>query len=151
MVIYVGMRTLQIADAETAIPELQHQIHRSRGARYENRLHGVLLVAQGMTCPQVSRLLGDSATSVEHWVRHYAAAGLAGLGEGQRSGRPKRLTGEQLQEINRALGQSPRDLGLDGARWDGKTLSTWLEERFHIRLAVRQCQRLLRQRPSARL
>jgi len=36
---------------------LQDEIRRSEESRYDHRLHGVLLVAQGLTCPQVSRLL----------------------------------------------------------------------------------------------
>jgi len=44
------------------------------------------------------------------------------------------------------LRQTPRDLGLTGTLWDGKTLSAWIERRFQVRLRVRQCQRLFRQR-----
>jgi hypothetical protein len=51
-----------------------------------------------------------------------------------------------LQAVDRALRQTPRDLGLTGTLWDGKTLSVWIEQRFQIHLAVRQCQRLFRQR-----
>jgi transposase len=123
---------------------LQDEIRRSEESRYDHRLHGVLLVAQGMTCPQVSGLLGDAPRSVEYWVRRFEARGLAGLSEG--SGRPRRLSEAQLQAVDQALRQTPRDLGLTGTLWDGKTLSAWIEQRFHIQLAVRQCQRLFRQR-----
>jgi transposase len=106
----------------------------------------VLLVAQGMTCPEVGRLLGDTPRSVEYWVRRLEARGLAGLAEGQRSGRPRRLSETQLQEVDRALRQTPRDLGLRGTLWDGQTLSAWIEQQFQVHLVVRQCQRLFRQR-----
>ncbi len=33
---------------------LQDEIRRSEESRYDHRLHGVLLVAQGMTCPEVA-------------------------------------------------------------------------------------------------
>ena len=125
---------------------LQDEIRRSEESRYDHRLQGVLLVAQGVTCPAVSRLLGDAPRTVEYWVRRFEAKGLAGLTEGQRSGRPRRLRDAQLQEVDRALRQPPRDLGLTGTLWDGKTLSAWIEQRFQIHLAVRQCQRLFRQR-----
>ena len=140
------MRPLQIADAKTIVLGLQDEIRRSEESRYDHRLHGVLLVAQGMTCPEVSRLLGDAPRSVEYWVRRFEAQGLAGLSEGQRSGRPRRLSETQLQEVDRALRQTPRDLGLRGTLWDGKTLSAWIAQRFQVRLAVRQCQRLFRRR-----
>src|ERR1700686_2189845 len=140
------MRQLQVADAETIVLGMQDEIRRSEEARYDHRLHGVLLVAQGMTCPEVSRLLGDAPRSVEYWIRRFEQRGLAGLSEGQRSGRPRRLSDAQLQELDRVLRQTPRDLGLTGTLWDGKTLSAWIERRFRVHLAVRQCQRLFRQR-----
>ena len=140
------MRPLQVADAQTIILGLQDEIRRSEESRYDHRLHGVLLVAQGMTCPEVSRLLGDAPRSVEYWVRRFEERGLGGLVEGQRSGRPPRLSEAQLREVDRVLRQTPRDLGLTGTLWDGKTLSAWIEQRFQVRLQVRQCQRLFRQR-----
>src|SRR5256885_15683143 len=39
----------------------------------------------------------------------------------------------------------PRELGLSGNLWDGKTLATWIEREYGIDLGVRQCQRLFRQ------
>jgi transposase len=140
------MRPLQIADAETMIWGLQDEIRRSEESRYDHRLHGVLLVAQGATCPEVSRLFGDASRTVENWVRRFEAQGLAGLTEGQRSGRPRRRSEAQLREVDEVLRQTPRDLGLTGTLWDGKTLSAWIEQHFQVHLRVRQCQRLFRQR-----
>jgi transposase len=140
------MRPLQIDDARTMILGLQDEIRRSEESRYDHRLHGVLLVAQGATCPEVGRLLGDAPRTVEYWVRRFEAKGFAGLTEGQRSGRPRRLSEAQLREVDRALRQTPRDLGLSGTLWDGKTLSAWIAQRFQVPLQVRQCQRLFRQR-----
>jgi len=94
------MKPLKIADAASIVLGLQDEIRRSEESRYDHRLHGVLLVAQGMTCPEVGRVLGDAPRSVEYWVRRFEARGLAGLIEG----------------------------------------------RCGVRLGVRQCQRLFRQR-----
>jgi len=140
------MKPLKIANAASIVLGLQDEIRRSEESRYDHRLHGVLLVAQGMTCPEVSQVLGDAPRSVEYWVRRFEARGLAGLVEGERSGRPKRLNGLQLREIDAVLRRTPRDFGLTGTLWDGKTLSAWIERQCGVRLGVRQCQRLFRQR-----
>ena len=124
---------------------LQDEIRRSEESRYDHRLHGVLLVAQGLTCPQVASLLGDSPRTVEYWVHAFEQHGVAGLWEGERPGRPKRLNQAQIEQVQAALRQTPREAGLGGTLWDGKTLSAWIERQFDIRLGVRQCQRLFRQ------
>jgi transposase len=105
----------------------------------------VLLVAQGMTCAEVAKLLGDAGRSLEYWVRGLEEEGWAGLREGERGGRPRRLSEKQLQPVNAALRQRPRGLGLGGNRWDGKTLAAWMQRQYGISLGVRQCQRWFRQ------
>src|SRR5258706_13871529 len=116
------MRPLTISRA-TSVLGLQQEIQRSEESRYDHRLHGVLLVAQGMTCPEVARLLGDAPRSVENWVHRFEQEGLAGLTEGERSGRPSRLDAKQVKEINRVLRAKPSEAGMRGKFWDGKTPS----------------------------
>jgi transposase len=139
------MKPLTIFDADMIVLGLQDEIRRSQESRYDHRLHGVLLVAQGMTCPEVARLLGDAPRTVERWVHHFEQDGLAGLAEGERVGRPPRLNEAQLEEVQRVLRDSPEAAGLAGNLWDGRTLSAYLEQRYEIALGVRQCQRLFRE------
>jgi transposase len=139
------MRPLQIADSPAIILGLQDEIRRSDESRYDHRLHGVLLVAQGVTCPEVARLLGDAPRSVEYWVRRFEQDGLTGLLEGERAGRPRRLSEKQMEAVDRVLRRPPQEVGFSGNLWDGKTLSAWLEQKYHLRLGVRQCQRIFRQ------
>ncbi|WP_425387545.1 winged helix-turn-helix domain-containing protein [Desulfatirhabdium butyrativorans] len=124
---------------------LQDEIRRSRDSRYDHRLHAVLLVAQGMSCPEVGRLLGDAPRTVEYWVHQFEEEGLSGLVDLERPGRTPRLGDEQFREIGEALRQSPLDFGLGTNIWDGKTLSAFIRSRYDIALGVRQCQRLFRQ------
>ena len=138
------MRPLTVSDAASIIG-LQQEIHRSEDSRYDHRLHGVLLVAQGISCPEVGRLLGDATRSVEYWVHRFERHGLAGLQEGERPGRPSRLNEQQMQRINRVLRATPNDAGMPVNLWDGKTLSAWIDKEYGIQLGTRQCQRLFRQ------
>src|SRR6516165_8255676 len=131
------MRPLQIADSAAIILGLQDEIRRSEESRYDHRLHGVLLVAQGMTCPEVAQLLGDAPRSIEYWVGRFEKEGLAGLWEGGRSGRPRRLSEKQMEAVDRILRRSAREAGLSGNLWDGKTLSRWLEQSYHLIVGVR--------------
>ncbi|MBM3882397.1 MAG: helix-turn-helix domain-containing protein, partial [Verrucomicrobia bacterium] len=69
---------------------LQDEIARSEESRYDHRLHGVLLAAQGISCYQVADWLGQHPTTVERWVRRFEVRGFSGLREGERPGRPRR-------------------------------------------------------------
>ncbi len=139
------MKRVHIADAEIVILALQDEIRRSEESRYDHRLHGLLMVAQGLSCTEVGRLLGDAPRTVAYWVQRFEEEGLAGLVEGDRPGRPRRLKLEHLERIGAALRGSPADWGLSGNLWDGKTLSEFIAREWKITLGVRQCQRLFKQ------
>ena len=139
------MKILTIPDAKSVILGLQDEIRRSHNARYDHRLHAILLVAQGLNGPEVARLLGDSPRTVAYWVSHFIEEGLTGLVELERPGRPPRLSEDQVDEVDRVLRGSPSQYGLTGNLWDGKTLSAFIKKRWGITLGVRQCQRLFRQ------
>lgn len=139
------MKRIHIADAEIVILALQDEIRRSDESRYDHRLHGLLMVAQGLSCTEVARLLGDAPRTVAYWVQRFEEEGLAGLAEGDRPGRPRRLSPEQLQKISAALRGNPMDYRLGVNLWDGKTLSEFIAKEWKITLGVRQSQRLFRQ------
>lgn len=140
------MKPLKISDAETMILALQDEIRRSDESRYDHRLHGVLLVAHGISCREAAGVLGDAPRTVENWVHRFEKRGLAGLTEGERPGRPSRLSPAQVAKVEMALRQSPAEAGVEGGGvWDGKTLSGYLEQQFEVELKARQCQRLFRQ------
>jgi transposase len=91
------MKPLTIADSPAIILGLQDEIRRSEESRYDRRLHGVLLVAQSMTCPEVAHLLGDAPRSVEYWVGRFERDGLPGLLEGERLGTAPTLDGKTME------------------------------------------------------
>lgn len=139
------MKKLTIQDAETVVLGLQDEIRRSAEARYDHRLHGLLLVAQGMSAREVAHLLGDAPRTVAYWVRRFETEGLAGIVDAERPGRPRRLTEQHLATIDAALRKRPAEHHLAGNLWDGKTLSAFVRREWGVSLGVRQCQRVFRQ------
>ena len=140
------MKPLKVSDADTMILALQDEIRRSDESRYDHRLHGVLLVAHGISCREAASVLGDAPRTVENWIHRFEKDGLAGLTEGERQGRPARLSPAQMADVEVALRQTPAGSGVKGGGvWDGKTLSRYLEQKFGVELKARQCQRLFRQ------
>lgn len=139
------MKPLTVADASVIALGLQDEIRRSEEARYDHRLHGVLLVTQGMSCPEVGRFLGDAPQTVRYWIHRFEEKGLAGLVEGERPGRPRRLNDKQFEEINSALRQTPESVGITGNLWSGKTLSAFVKLRYGMHIGVRRCQYMFKQ------
>jgi transposase len=121
---------------------LQDEIRRTKESRYDHRLHAILLIASGMSCPEVSNLLGDPQRSIRRWIHRYNHYGFSGLMEADHQGRPSRLTSVQMENILLTLKKKPEEIGLRGKKWNGKLLSEFIRKQFGVRLGIRQSQRL---------
>jgi transposase len=139
------MKQLSIGNAQEVILALHDEIRRADEARYDHRLHAVLLVAQGMSCREAALRLGDAPRTVQNWVNAFEAHGLRALHEQLGRGRKRILNEEGLKRVGCWLRQSPRELGVPGNLWDGPGLRSALKQHMDVELSTRQCQRLFRQ------
>jgi len=138
------MKLLTKSEKETLILTLQDEMKRSKNARYDHRLHAILLIAQGLSSRRTAQLLGDSPRIISYWVRRFNKRGFKGLEEGCHSGRPSRLNNVQLEEISNALKKSPVVYNYSKSSWDGETLRKFILDRWNIKLGIRQCQRIVK-------
>jgi transposase len=138
------MRRLEISDAGVMQLAIRQEINRSEEARYDHRLHGLLLVSSGQSCTEVGALFGEAPTTVQRWVRRFEESGFAGLRDGERSGRPRSLDDRSWRRVQADLRKSPDAFGLQANLWDGPVLSEHLHRSYGVELGVRQCQRLFR-------
>ena len=139
------MRKLEVKDAEIMRIAVQQEILRSEESRYDHRLHGVLLVCSGLSCPEVANLLGHGPRTIQYWVRRFEESGFAGLEESPRPGRPSLINEEIRNGIGVDLRGSPRGFGYAQNLWDSKLLSHHWSKVYAIKLGERQCRRLFHQ------
>ena len=136
------MRRIEFKKPDRTKEILRREIRRSDEARYDHRLHAVLLAVDGRSPYDIAELLGDAPRSVYNWIKLFQEDGLRGLRETPRPGRPTRLTEMQLQTLVEDMVRSPEEFGYDQVIWDGALLAYHLEKTFGVKLGVRQCQRL---------
>lgn len=136
------MRKLEIKDADIMEIAVRNEIGRSEDARYDHRLHGILLICRGMSCYEVGNLFGDNPRTIENWVKRFETNGFAGLEEKPRTGRPSRLKTQDFIQVGRDLRRTPYEFGYMQNLWDGKLLSHHLSKVYNVQLGIRQCQRL---------
>lgn len=136
------MRRIQFRNPEQVKGILRKEIRRNDDAKYDHRLHAVLLAVDGRSPYEVADLLGDAPRSVYNWITRFREQGLDGLREESRPGRPKQLSEKQLKALAKDLIRSPADFGYGQPVWDGALLSYHIERSFSVSLGVRQCQRM---------
>ena len=130
-------------DSAAVRASIRRELTRTGESRYHRRLHGVLLVANGLSPATVATALGDDPRTVQRWLKRYRTMGLDGLRDRVRPGRPATLNARQRASLARDLDRHPAEFGLSGRTWSGAILATHLRERYASSLGIRHCQRLL--------
>jgi transposase len=121
---------------------LRRQARRAVG-RVSERIHFVLLHARGYSPAQIAELYEVDARTVVHWLERYQAAGVPGLDDRPRSGRPRLARAAAEAEACRCLEQSPTVVAVERTPWTRRLLQRHLGERFACLLSVRSVSRLI--------
>jgi transposase len=138
-------KILQIKDLEKIKAEIQNYFAVNEDARFVRRIDVIALICNGHAVNYVAGLFGINSTAVQRWIHRLNESGLQGLKDKPGRGRRSKFNDNDRLRLKSQLEKSPKDLGYDQARWDGKLLSPHLKVKYGVELKVRQCQNLFKQ------
>src|SRR5688500_201187 len=128
---------------ERAPVELRALARRERDGRVRARLLALANALDGMSREEAARTAGMDRQTLRDWVHRYNAAGIEGLRDRPRAGRPCRL-GEGQQATLKALVLRGPKLERDGcAAWRAGDLRDLVERRFGVSYSEAGMLRLL--------
>ena len=109
-------------------------------SRYLFRVFAVNMVLSGTPASQVGASAGFTKAAVTGWVKTVDEQSFEALRPQQRSGRPAKLTEDQLKEIDAVIQTDPKEHGFKV--WNGPSLSSYIKSQYGVEIGIRQCQRL---------
>jgi transposase len=136
------MKRITIRNADKAKAIIQAEIQQTDEARFQHRLHCVLLICNEKTCAEVAAFFGDGLRTIQYWAKRFNEGGIEGLRDSARPGRRASLSEEDKEVLAQNLRHSPREFGYSQNLWDGKLLRYHLKQCFNVDLKVRRCQTL---------
>jgi transposase len=114
--------------------KLEGILREGRGeARLYRRARMVLLAASGTSIAEVARTVGTNRARVGHWLKQFKAAGIAGLSDQSRSGRPVEITALERHQVIAAACEKPSAFGLERVLWSHDALADALMESGRVR------------------
>jgi transposase len=122
--------------------ELRRQARRAVG-RVCERIHFVLLFTRGHSVTEIAQLYEVDDRTVEIWLERYRRAGVPGLSDLPRSGRPRLASAAAQAEASRCLDGDPEATGAERTTWTRRLLGRHLGERFGLWLSRRSLGRLI--------
>jgi transposase len=130
------------AEERSAIDQLAHA--RTAPARRVERARIIADASRGEGAPAIAERLRLDADTVRGWIKRVNAAGLAGLEDRPRAGRPPTYAPEQVATVIAAALTDPRALDLPFASWTLDRLAAHLNEREGIAIERSRIDELLR-------
>lgn len=121
------------AEERAALEALLRQPALNR--RVRERAEMVKAAALGYEEIEIACWSGRSVRRVRHWLRRFAALGVAGLSDGARSGRPVKADAAYRAALEAAITTPPPALGLPFDVWTSDRLSAYLAETTGVRIA----------------
>ena len=97
------------------------------------RLAAAQELLTGVTQSQVARRYGVSRTTASRWHRSIVHKGLEGMRKRRATGRPSRLTADQVDTIRSMYFEGAMTHGFSTDRWTTGRLAAAIEKQFGIR------------------
>jgi transposase len=112
----------------------------------EIRRRAVERVQAGESPEAVIKVLGFSRACIYNWLARYRAGGWDALGARPVSGRPQKITGEQMRWVYQTVaGKNPLQFRFEFALWTREMIQILLKQELGLRLSLSSVGRLLRQ------
>lgn len=117
---------------------------KTKSAHQRSRCEMILYSTQGLRAPEIARRVPYSDDTVGRVIAAYEARGLAGLFRKKAQGPVPKVNASWLAELEAAMGEDPRDLGLPFSTWSCARLGAYLAEGTGIWVSARTVERHLK-------
>ena len=131
-----------INDPKELLEQGKQIVSESADNKFVHRVSMVNLILGGLSPKVLSEYCGDSERVLQTWVKNVDESGWDSLIAIKQSGRPSRLTDQQIEEIHAAINAGPDQYGYNV--WDGPALSDFIKKTYQVDYGVRACQLLMR-------
>lgn len=111
--------------------------------RVAKRIHGILLNMGGKTTGEISDVLEISRSNIHVWLTNYEVYGIDGLLEGQRCGRPSRISINQKEHLCGIIDSGPVAYGFATGVWTSSMIAAVIYEEFSIHYHPGHVRKLL--------
>jgi transposase len=128
------MRPLKSHFPDDALTTLETVCKQTKETRVFRRAQALREVVAGQHVNAVSETFHFTNSALRKWVQRFANEGTQGLLDRPRSGRPRKVTCELEQHLNRLVDQDPLQHGSIHSQWSCRELATVLAHQTGVQL-----------------
>ena len=135
---------IPITNTDYTAEELHKLATQCNDGRQAQRIRGIAMVLNGTSRNAVAAALGTTAQSIRDWVLAFNRNGLDGLRDAPRSGRPRKLTEDQREQVCKWVEDGPDLEKDDRTHWRLEDLVKKISETFDVVMSRSAVGRMLK-------
>jgi len=112
------------------------RLKREKDPKVRDRLRMIVLLEEGYKQREVARIMRTTVRTVYKWKKRYEREGFEGLKTRKKTGRKRRLSDDDLEDLKRHLKQ--RDY------WTTREVRNLIKDVFDVEFTLRHVSRILR-------
>jgi transposase len=131
---------------EISVEDLHDALDTVDGKKQTQRLLAAIAHKHGVTQTELAAWHGVQRKTIYNWLKRLDAESLEqAVADDHSPGRPRRLTQDQQNELERILHQPPTEVGYDAPAWTTALLSEFLENRYGVEYSPPSCRRFMKE------
>ncbi len=132
------------------VTELKQDSDSKRAIREMRRLKAWEMYQNGISQVEIARELGVTRGAVSQWMKTAREeGGPNALVRKAATGRPSRISPEDLEKLSQMLTDSPRDYGFEADRWSNARVADLIAQKFSVTYHPVHVARLLKKIKSS--
>lgn len=132
------MRTRNYSLNEEQVKQLEQAIERDKRSEVAQRATAVRMLHLGHRTTEIAAMFLVSRVTIRNWYARFQAAGVAGLGNRAKPGRPSKITPAYWEALEQTLETDPHALGYLFTVWTRKRLRDHLHHVTGIYVSLEQ-------------
>ena len=117
--------------------------HRERDGKAKIRLLAVIFRKEGKTYDEIGMTLKYPLTTISDWLSLIQLEGISRKSDIKQTGRPKRLTDEQIRKLKPILLKSPEEQNFKFTMWTTKLVIQLIKKLYDVSYKPLQVRRIL--------
>ncbi len=121
---------------DISLSELKKIYNSEKNAKAKLRLLAAVQRKEGKTLDDIASSLQKPKTTIHDWLKRLEDGGIMNVYDVKQTGKPAKLTKQQLDELERVLDESPQKQGLPFTLWTTKLVQYIIIKLFNVKYEI---------------
>lgn len=131
---------------DTSVEDLQRALNSVDRKTPAMRLIAAIAYKNGVTQSALADWFDVERKTIYNWLTRFEERDVeSAIRDDHRTGRPRKLSDDQLDKLESILQHPPTDVGFDAPAWTTALVQDFISERFDTEYSRPSCRRLLRE------